>query len=575
MPASEAESEALRRQFAGPTAYVDAGEGEPIVFIHGVGLQADAWQPQIESFRHTHRVIAIDMLGHGSSEPASGNAMLADYVQQVKDLLDALGVTRANIVGHSMGGLVAIGFALSHPARTLRLAALNCVYERTGEQRAAVVARARQLESTGSTGDIEAPLRRWFGADALQSPAARRVRDWLQAAHPLGYARAYGIFAVSDGAFSGRLGKLAMPALFATGDGDQNSTPAMSHAMARAARRGKAVVLAGERHMMNVVNPGAVNAALRDWLQEAPTVIDSKDLRKAFGSFMTGVTVVTTRESNGTLRGFTANSFCSVSLDPPLLLVCINKAAASCEAFSGAPGFAVNILSEAQKEISGIFASKRPDKFEVAEFTFSNNGHPLLAGSVAWFDCTRHRLVEAGDHVILIGRVESYAHTDASPLGYARGGYVTLGLEQSAVNAAADAGRTEVGAILEHDGKLLAFGSPGGIIELPHVGRGGEAGSASALIARLAAQGIGAKLGFLYAVYENREDRTQSIYYRGEAVKVSGNGFLLLDFDDLPWGKLRDDATRSMLRRYSAERLEGRFRIYSGDHISGDVRDID
>jgi flavin reductase (DIM6/NTAB) family NADH-FMN oxidoreductase RutF len=394
-------------------------------------------------------------------------------------------------------------------------------------------------------------------------------------ANPQGYGVAYGIFASSDEAFAGKLQDLSMPSLFATGSQDINSSPAMAGAMASEARHGKLLVLEGARHLMNLTHADEVNAALRDLLQTPVETFDLKDLRKAFGSFMTGVTVVTTQEANGSLRGFTANSFSSVSLDPPLLLVCMNKASASCEAFTSAESFAVNILSESQKDVSGVFASKRPDKFANADYTLSASGNPLLTGSLAWFDCVRHDAIDAGDHVILIGRVKSYGHVDANPLGYARGGYVTLGLEQSAVNAAAQAGRTEVGAILECDGKLLVFPAANGKYELPHVGRAGEAGTASRLQAFLASKGISAKLGFLFAVYENKEDQHQSIYYRGDAELEGKAEAALLSFDALPWEAFRDDATRSMLKRYSQERLQGRYRIYSGDQVSGDVREVD
>lgn len=564
---------APRKRAAG-TAYLEAGSGEAVVLIHGVGLNADAWQPQIRELAKTHRVIAIDMLGHGESEAASGAVTLDSYVKQAADLMTVCGITAANIVGHSMGGLVAIGFALAHPARALRLAVLNSVYRRSPENRAAVEARAREISRSQAAGNIEEPLERWFGPRHQQPALARDVRAWLASANPQGYAAAYSIFAASDEAFVDKLQGLSMPALFATGSLDLNSSPAMAGAMAHEARRGRLLVVEGARHLMNLTHPDAVTAALRELLHEPVTAFDLRDLRKAFGAFMTGVTVVTTREANGGLRGFTANSFSSVSLDPPLLLVCVNKASASCEAFTSAPSFAVNILSEAQKDVSGTFASKRPDKFANVQYAMSASGNPLLTGSLAWFDCARHDVIDAGDHVILIGRVTGYSHADANPLGYARGGYVTLGLEQSAVNAAAQAGRTEVGAILECDGKLLVFPAAGGKYELPHVGRSGEAGTASRLQAYLASKGIRAELGFLFAVYENKEDQHQSIYYRGEAEPGGNGAATLLSFEALPWESFRDDATRSMLRRYSQERLQGRYRIYSGDHVSGDVRDV-
>lgn len=562
------------RSRSGDTAFIEAGSGEAVILIHGVGLNADAWHPQIAELSKTHRVIALDILGHGESGLAEPPVALSSYVEQVADLLASRGIAAANIVGHSMGGLVAIGFALAHPKRTLRVAALNSVYNRSEEKRAAVQKRAQEIADTGTAGNIEEPLERWFGPRPAQPPIAQSVRNWLNAASPQGYASAYGIFATSDDAYVGKLSQITVPSLFATGTGDLNSTPEMAHAMASEVSRGKTLVLEGERHMMNLTNPEAVNAALHDLLRQATPVIDPKDLRTAFGTFMTGVTVVTTREPNGSLRGFTANSFSSVSLDPPLLLVCLNKAAASCDAFTNASTFAVNILSEQQKAVSGNFASKRPDKFADAAYSDSASGNPILDGSVAWFDCERHNVVDAGDHIILIGRVTSYAHTDASPLGYARGGYVTLGLEQSAVNAAAQAGRTEVGAILECEGRLLVFPAKDGTLELPHVGRGGEVGSASRLQAKLGSHGIVAKLGFLFAVYENHDDLAQCIYYRGDCETSGTGGAALLAFDDLPWDKFRDDATRAMLRRYSNERLQGRYRIYSGDHVSGDVRDV-
>lgn len=563
------------RKRAGGTAYLEAGSGETVILIHGVGLNADAWSPQFEELAKTHHVIAIDMLGHGESKVASGTVTLESYIQQIADLMTERGITAANIVGHSMGGLVAIGFAIAHPTRTLRLAVLNSVFKRNAENRAAVEARAREISRSGTVGNVEEPLERWFGPRQQQPAIAQVVRHWLASANPQGYATTYSIFASSDEAFAGKLQDLAMPSLFATGSQDANSSPAMAAAMASEARRGRLLVLEGARHLMNLTHADAVNKALRELLQTPVESFDLKDLRKAFGSFMTGVTVVTTQDANGSLRGFTANSFSSVSLDPPLLLVCMNKASASCEVFSSAASFAVNILSESQKEVSGVFASKRPDKFADAAYTMSASGNPLLTGSLAWFDCARHDAIDAGDHVILIGRVKNYGHVDANPLGYARGGYVTLGLEQSAVNAAAQAGRTEVGAILECDGKLLVFPAANGRYELPHVGRAGEAGTASRLQYYLASKGISAKLGFLFAVYENKEDQTQSIYYRGDAELERNDAATLLSFDALPWDAFRDYATRTMLKRYSQERLQGRYRIYSGDQTSGDVREID
>ena len=145
------------------------------------------------------------------------------------------------------------------------------------------------------------------------------------------------------------------------------------------------------------------------------------------------------------------------------------------EVFRQAKGFAVNILSEAQKDTSVLFASKRADKFEAAHWRPGPFGNPLIEGSAAWFDCARYQVIDAGDHIILMGHIEAFSYSDANPLGYARGHYITLGLEQAAVNAASSSSRTVVGAILESDNRLILLpdaSRPNGLA-LPEVGRAG------------------------------------------------------------------------------------------------------
>ena len=250
------------------TAYRGEGEGEPIVFVHGVGMNKDVWAPQVEAFAGTHRVVVYDMLGHGGSPPPPAEPTLSDYAGQLRRLLDALGIDRANIVGHSMGSLVALAFATAHPRRVLRLVALNAVYDRTPEQRAAVEARAAMLAKEGMGATLDGTLARWFGKaeDGALAAKARQVRAWLEAVDPVGYARTYRLFATSDDAFVGRIDRLAMPALFLTGEHDLNSSPEMSRRMAALAPNGVAQVVSGERHMMSFTSPETINPILRDFL---------------------------------------------------------------------------------------------------------------------------------------------------------------------------------------------------------------------------------------------------------------------------------------------------------------------
>ena len=345
------------------------------------------------------------------------------------------------------------------------------------------------------------------------------------------------------------------------------------------AHRAQAEALAGKlrRGRSAVAEEGERALLIASFLAERLSSFDNRELRSAFGSFMTGVTIVTTAGVDGQPRGFTANSFTSVSLEPPLLMICIGKQAASMDVFRHARGFAVNILSEAQKDTSVLFASKRPDKFEAAQWRSGPFGNPLIEGSAAWFDCARYQVIDAGDHIILMGHIEAFSYTDANPLGYARGHYITLGLEQAAVNAASSASRTVVGAILENDNRLVLLPDPArpNGLALPEVGRHGHSGSASQLHDLLQREGMDATLGFLFAVFENPGTREQCIYYRGEALLHARGRTVLADFEDIPWDRLPDEATRSMLRRYAAERKIGRFKVYSGDHRQGTVKAVD
>ena len=154
--------------------------------------------------------------------------------------------------------------------------------------------------------------------------------------------------------------------------------------------------------------------------------LDSRELRNAFGSFATGVTIVATREADGTPRGLTANSFSSVSLEPPLLLVCIAKSALSLRVFREAPCFSVNILEHSQTEVSRIFASQIADKFDRVPWERGVSDVPLLHGSLARFSCETDRQIDAGDHAILLGKIVDFDYQHGTPLTYFRGQYRTL-----------------------------------------------------------------------------------------------------------------------------------------------------
>ncbi|RWF31815.1 alpha/beta fold hydrolase [Mesorhizobium sp.] len=566
------------------TGFIRAGSGAPVLLIHGVGMGAAIWQPQIALMQDRFDLIAIDMLGHGGSPLPPQDAGLPDFADQAIRLLDHLGLDRVAVVGHSMGALVAQEIALRAPSRVRSVVCLNAVFRRPPELAQAVRERAAALGGHGDPQAIAATIARWFG-DPIPpdlADAAATAQTALEGVDAEGYARTYRLFASADTAHVDRLAELAAPALFMTGSEDRNSTPAMSAAMARLAPSGQCLVLSGEKHMMTIASPRKVTQHITAFLDRtadvaasADAAFDAIEFRRALGSFLTGVTIVTTVDEAGDPRGFTANSFTSVSLEPPLVLVCIAKKALGHQAFSTSRGFAINILSEDQKAASGIFASKAADKFASVIWQPGQTGNPVIEGSVAVFDCDMEQLVDAGDHSILIGRVHDFTHNGAQPLGYCRGAYVTPGLSQEAL-AAAPPG-TEVGAILESEGRVLFLEAADGSHQLP-AGHGlGAANDARSLRGKLAAKAIDADLGFLYAVWDDATDASRThVYYRGTvSAPLSGDGQIrLVDIDRMADLKIADPAVRSMLARYARERTEDQFGVYVGNEVEGEVRPL-
>ena len=147
----------------------------------------------------------------------------------------------------------------------------------------------------------------------------------------------------------------------------------------------------------------------------------ARDFRTALGQFATGVTVVTCRSEAGPL-GITANSFASVSLDPPLVLWSPAKASQRCAAFEAAEHFAIHVLADDQLALCRHFA-KQGTSFRGLDWQQGLHGVPLIDGCLARFECTRHAVHDGGDHVIILGRVTAAAMRPGNPLLFAKGAY--------------------------------------------------------------------------------------------------------------------------------------------------------
>lgn len=152
----------------------------------------------------------------------------------------------------------------------------------------------------------------------------------------------------------------------------------------------------------------------------------AREFRASLAMFATGVTIVTARTPAGELIGLTANSFNSVSLNPPLVLWSLAQAASSLKALSSGSHYAINILAADQKALAERFGSRREDRWQDVAYTESVSGAPLLTGAAASFECFNRSRYEEGDHVIFVGEVERCSHrTGAAPLLFHGGRFYT------------------------------------------------------------------------------------------------------------------------------------------------------
>ncbi|MBS0292072.1 MAG: flavin reductase [Proteobacteria bacterium] len=172
---------------------------------------------------------------------------------------------------------------------------------------------------------------------------------------------------------------------------------------------------------------------------ETPQHFDPKDFRQALGMFATGVTIVTTRAADGSPVGVTANSFNSVSIDPPLVLWSLAKNARSLDAFTGGEHWNVHILSQEQEALSNLFARAGEDKFGQQQLEQGVSDAPLLPGCSARFQCRTMFQYDGGDHIIFVGQVLSYDRSQRLPLLYVTGQYALASRKALAVSTEAQA----------------------------------------------------------------------------------------------------------------------------------------
>lgn len=247
-----------------------AGEGAPLVLIHGVGSRLENWSGVIAALGGGYRTLAYDQRGHGESDKPTAPYALEDFVADLRALADRLGFDRFHLAGFSLGGLVAQGFALAHPERLRSLALISTVAGRTEAERSRVRERLRMVESGIPGGHFESSIGRWFTEDfqrrhpdAIAAMAAEnRTLD------PAAYAAAYRVLATAD--LAERLSEIRVPTLVATGDGDIGSNPRMARLMHARIAGSRLEILPNLRHSILTEAPERVAALLAKFFASVP-----------------------------------------------------------------------------------------------------------------------------------------------------------------------------------------------------------------------------------------------------------------------------------------------------------------
>ena len=386
-------------------------EAPPVLIVHGAAQTRRDWDDVASALELAgRRVISFDLRGHGGSERAVGGYALDTFVEDLKAVLAALNA-RPVIVAGTLGGwlaMLALGEEGSHLASGLVL--VDTPPGIAGEGTGSVAGKPRLL-AAASTIDCDPAV--------LEQLDVSAVHERLMAAAP----------------------RLALPVLALSGAA-KGRTDAAAAAAADAADHLLAAIpgvevaeVTGDTHSSATERLETFNSVLLDFLERriplaAPEYregSDARTFRDALGCFATGVTVVTAIPEGGAPIGLTANSFTSVSLDPPLLLVCVANSAGSASALQIADRFAVNVMQIGQQPTSNRFASKAEDRFAASDWDIGEFGAPVLHGSLASFECARHAVHEGGDHFILVGRVlKARFEPRRDPLLYFRGKYRRL-----------------------------------------------------------------------------------------------------------------------------------------------------
>ena len=246
------------------------GNTPPIIFIHGLGLNKGMWAHQIQPLTPTHQVICYDLYGHGASPPPPETPSLRMFSQQLADLMEALNIAHASVMGFSLGGMITRRFAMDFPDKVTSIGILHSPHKRSKAAHDHIQSRVYQAQKDGADATIEDALIRWFTDDFREAmpPTLDQIRSWVKANDKAIYPAIYQVLVDGVDELIAPQPPISCPALVLTGDEDFGNNPDMSAAIAAEIPQSECVILNGLRHMAMMEAPERFNTVLISFLKK-------------------------------------------------------------------------------------------------------------------------------------------------------------------------------------------------------------------------------------------------------------------------------------------------------------------
>jgi flavin reductase (DIM6/NTAB) family NADH-FMN oxidoreductase RutF/pimeloyl-ACP methyl ester carboxylesterase len=435
--------------FDGIRLAADVG-GDPadpaVLLLPAFGQRRSAWARAAKALTAAGRyVVTLDLRGHGESDWSPQHSyQLDNFVQDVSAVIAQL-PSQPVVVGAGLGGLAALTAVGEHPGVDPLASALVLIdaaprmatkgldlmtelmtFDEPGfssvEEAAAVLAKFRPNHNRLDIDEVQRNLRRADNG---------RFRWHIDPAYQ-GFKVDVSVRRAAQERLTNAATHLPIPILFLRGEASEKIDQASISAFRALAPHAEFVDIEGVGDTIVGDRNDAFDATILDFLERVVPRRSSQPqggvtprvLRDALGCFATGVTIITTVDEKDQPIGFTANSFTSVSLDPPLVLFCVKRESSSVAALRTCGKFAVNVLHIGQQAISTRFASKLEDRFAETEWERWNHGVPIILDAMSNIECSISEIHDGGDHIIVLGRVERVCFDPGrDPLLFLQGKY--------------------------------------------------------------------------------------------------------------------------------------------------------